>query len=262
MKNYLNLFLFLFIIQSSWSQDIKRQIISGQVIVSGNDVEGINIFNTSTHEGTITNKQGSFTVEAGLGDKLEVSALQFKKKTIIINSRILKNKSFKILMVEAINTLDEVVVLPYELTGNIDVDINDSEVIEPLAFSFGSYEDYDFSADYKTEVENIAMNNVVYNNGLNFVNIFSQLLMPLLKNEHKHEKKTNGLTESAVKSLSNKYTVHFLSKSFSIPEEKTGLFVAYVENNGLTDELLKEGNEMRLIAFLHEKSKLYLSEQD
>ena len=260
MKHYLYLFLFLSVVNFSWSQDLNREPINGQINVESNDVEGISVYNTSTNKGTITNSEGKFVIEAGLNDKLEISALQFKKRTIVINDLMLKNKSIKISLAEAINALDEVTVLPYELSGNIDVDVQTAEVIKPVAFSFGSFYDYEFSDDYKSEVENIAMNNVTYNNGLNFVNIFNELIKPLLKNKTKKDKKDKRLNTGRPPSLANKYTVHFLSKNFNIPEDKTGLFVEYIDYNGLTETLLEKGNEIELITFLQEKSEQFLLE--
>jgi len=259
MKYYACLFLFFLGIHFSWSQDLKRPLINGQITVANSDVEGVSIYNTSTKKGTITDNKGVFSIEAGLDDKLEISALLYKKRIIIINADMLKNKSLKISLVETINALDEVVVLPYELTGNITEDIESSKVVAPYDFSYGSFEDYEFSDDYKSKVKNIAVNNGVLENGLNFVTIFTELILPLLKS--KKDKKVKHSKSSDDIKRSNIHSYRFISKNFNIPEDEIGLFLQYVENNGLTEALLKKENEMELIAFLYEKSKQYLTEK-
>lgn len=256
MKHYLYLFLFLFGSSCLWSQDSKRLLVNGEVKVLTNDVEGISVYNASTNKGTITNNKGAFVIEVGLNDKLEISALQFRKRTIIVDAIIIKNKSLKIYLVENINNLEEVTVLPYQLAGYITEDIKTAEVVKPIVFSYDNFEDYEFSADYKTSVENIALEGKVLENGLNVVNVLNLLIRPLFKNK----KKDNNSNLPSVKNLSNKYTNHFLSNGFNIPDGEAGLFIEYVENNGLTSALLEKGNEMKLVAFLHEKSKQFLLE--
>jgi len=258
MKHYVPLFLFLLTFPFLWSQTENRELINGQINAANGDIEGISIFNTSTNKGTITNSKGVFAIEAGLNDELEISALQFKKKTIIVGKEILENKSLKIALVESINALDEVVILPHQLLGDIEQDIEASEIYEPLTFSFDSFDDYEFSADNKTKVENLTVNNGGLNHGLNLVNVFKVLVKPLFK---KNKSKSNN-NSGPPRSLSNIYTSDFLAKGFNIPNDEAALFIEYVESNGLTNEMLQDGNEMKLIALLHEKSKDYLKVRD
>ena len=92
MQIYLVLF-FLFIIPSSQAQDVKRIPVEGQIIVDYPDLEGVTIYNLSSNKGTITNKEGEFSILVALNDKIEISALQFEKFSITISQEILDAKS-------------------------------------------------------------------------------------------------------------------------------------------------------------------------
>ena len=63
---------------SMTSQTFKRVEVDGKIIVEGDDVEGITVFNTSTNKGVITNKNGEFKIEVAENDFIEFRALQYQ----------------------------------------------------------------------------------------------------------------------------------------------------------------------------------------
>ena len=97
--------------------------IEGRVYNKGGDVAAIHVSNISVHRGTITNAKGFFTISAKLNDTLVFTAVQFKKKLIVVNSEILKNKTLNVWLETALTELDEVVVRPYNLSGELDRDM-------------------------------------------------------------------------------------------------------------------------------------------
>ena len=116
--------MFLFIIPNSKAQNVKRVLVEGQIIVDYPDLEGVTVYNLSSNKGTITNEEGKFAISVTLNDKIEISALQFEKFSIIISQEILDAKSMTVFLVESINKLDEILILPYGLSGNLKTDIN------------------------------------------------------------------------------------------------------------------------------------------
>ena len=71
------------------SQIVDRITVDGEVIAQpGDDVQGINIINTTTNEGVITGAEGDFTIRVGVNDRLEVTAIQFQKFTIVVDKGI------------------------------------------------------------------------------------------------------------------------------------------------------------------------------
>ncbi len=121
MKLLLSLFVFC-ISFFAFSQDMKREIVNGKIIVEGNDIEGITIYNTSSNIGTVTDKNGEFTIAVALNDLLEIKALEYQNIDVRINKAILESKEISIFLIEEMNILDEVVVETKILTGNIITD--------------------------------------------------------------------------------------------------------------------------------------------
>ena len=102
----------------------ERIKIDGKIQVKTDELEGIAVYNSSANQGTTTDKEGRFVIEVKLNDILSFSALQFKDFSIIIDERIVKSKQVTALLVEEVNKLDEVIILPYDLSGSLFVDLN------------------------------------------------------------------------------------------------------------------------------------------
>lgn len=246
----------------SFSQDFKRAEIRGRVVVDSNDVEGVTVYNTSINRGTITNERGEFIITAGLNDRIEISALQFQDINLVIDSSIMKTKTMTVYLVEQVNRLDEVVVIPYGLTGNLRSDIDSVRTRNPnlnaLAFGIENSEQYDFRDDYQSGVDNIAMPDYGRRlvNGLNIKNLMGLILKPIFSNNE-----DSGIVASedpTLQRVEDIYDVSFIHSNFNIPTEKVDAFVIYVKDHGLTEELLREGNELQLLEFLYSKRDEFL----
>lgn len=98
--------------------------LEGRVYSKDGDVAATHVSNTSRNRGTITDINGFFTIAVQLNDTLVFSAVQFKKKEVVITLEILKSKKLQISLEEALTQLKEVVVTPYNLSGDINRDMN------------------------------------------------------------------------------------------------------------------------------------------
>jgi len=72
-----------------------------------------------------------FTIEAKLRDSIRFTAVQYQTKEIIITDTIFLKNSVAVNLVENVINLNEVIVMPYNLTGKIEQDIN-SQNIKPV----------------------------------------------------------------------------------------------------------------------------------
>ena len=113
------------------AQDVERIEISGKIVVDSNDLEGITVYNSSSNKGTVTDENGKFLLNVALNDIVEFRALQFQDFTVTIDENIIKSKKMTVFLVEKVNKLDEVVILPYDLTGNLAVDIESVRTFNP-----------------------------------------------------------------------------------------------------------------------------------
>lgn len=249
---------------STLSQNITRTEVSGKIIVEGNDISGITIFNTSSNKGIISDDKGEFTIQVALNDVIEVSALQYQNINFKVNEAIIKSKKMKLFLIEEINKLDEVIVLDNNLSGNLNKDLENTKPFKPkldaLYFGIKHSDDYDFEKDYKTKATNITMNTQQQTmvNGLNIVNIVDQLLLPLFRSEVKDKKKV-GIPEVPIESIKYYFGSEFLVDNFNIPEHRVEEFIRFVESGDFDFSLLNYGKEMEFLELLNKKSIEFLS---
>lgn len=245
---------------SSNAQSNNRIEIEGQVIVDYPDLDGITVFNTSSNKGTITDKEGHFKIKVALNDKVEISALQFKKFTITISELIMEAKSLTVFLVENVNKLDEIVILPYGLSGDLYKDINDVKTIRPNLdseyFGLDNVSRYDFGDDYKSKVRNLEMDKNEFRYGVDFVKIVGGLLKPIFKN-----KSSKSDIKYATESFRSKYSTEYLLKRLNIPKEEVAHFVTHIETKGIDLELLEDGKEFQFLDYLIKESKVFLKDE-
>lgn len=260
-KIHLTLFFLLsaFLVHS---QGLDRIEVSGKVIVDSEDLEGITVYNTGSKIGEVTDAEGKFIIKVKLNDVLEFRALQFQEFRVTIDEKILETKQLTVFLIERLNALDEVILLPYGLTGNLNVDTESVKTFNPdmnaIYFGIKHSDEYEFPADYKTKVENKAMfpDGETLQNGINVASLMGLMIKPLFKKRSA----TDKVSSIPVTKLKTYYSNKFLIDNYNIPDDKIEDFVYWVETHGLTFELLEAGRELEFMAFLGEKSNEYLIE--
>lgn len=105
--------------------------LEGRVYSANEDVAGTHVVNRTTLRATITDANGFFAIPVLQDDTLVFTAVHFKRKELVVTQEILDSEPIAILLEEIVTELDEVVVMPYNLTGNIDEDLKQIK-IEPV----------------------------------------------------------------------------------------------------------------------------------
>ncbi|TYP71035.1 carboxypeptidase-like protein [Aquimarina intermedia] len=255
---YITLLIFIGFSGVVNAQIDTRSLISGEINVPiGDNSEGITIYNRTTNKGTITNENGEFQISAGINDRIDVIAMQYQKFTVIVDKGIVARKTLKIVLHEAVNQLDEVVVSPYDLAGNVDVDVkripvNEGNIAEVANETSGRINDsdYNFTPDQLTTPENDVMLQNRMKNGLNFVNLFKLVV----GDQNEDEQKSTFATENRLRNL---YNDEFFKQEFDLELNEINDFIAFAKENGLDDSYLKEGKELDLIEFLRTQRLQY-----
>lgn len=257
--NHFIVIVFLFFSAFGLAQDVQRIEIQGKIIVDRNDLEGVTVFNKSSNKGTVTDKEGLFTIDVALNDQLEFSALQFQNFTVTISQEIIDRKELTAYLVEQINKLDEVLILPHKLTGDLFTDTQSVELVNPnldaLYFGLDNLDKIEFLDDHLTGVHNIAMpeRRLVY--GVNMVDVVGLLFKSIFKPK---EKKIVAPSEYR-KSILEVYTKEYLSLILNIKNEDIVEFVYYVEENEFDISLLGPKREFEFIDFLKQKEKEFVT---
>ncbi|WP_299189638.1 carboxypeptidase-like regulatory domain-containing protein [uncultured Aquimarina sp.] len=258
MKMKLSLLFICFTISFSFAQIISRVMIDGRVSAPiGDDVEGVVVYNLTTKKGTITDDKGNFRISVGTNDKIEVIAMQYQKFVVLIDKGVLNNRRLNIFLNESVNLLDEVIVTPYDLLGNVSIDVKKIDVSESglddvarLTSDRINDTDYDWTADELSELENKVFleDRMIY--GLNFVNLFKVVF----KNKDKNDDKVPADIDVKVRKM---YNDEFFKTNLALEMDQINDFIFFAEENGLNKSYLEEGNELNLLEFLVSQSKVY-----
>jgi len=248
------------------AQQIERVLVDGEIIVPrGEDREQISVYNVSAQKGTATDADGKFTLEVGKNDRVLITAIQFQSFTVVIDAGVVDKKLMRIYMNPSVNQLDEVVVSPYDLSGNIQVDVNRINVYEApnydLAYKTINY-DYEFTPDRQSAIEGNAAEDALHNgglkNGANFISILGALATAIFPKKDKStpvETINNG--QVLVTALQQRFSAQYYAETFCIPAEKVDAFIYFAEENAIEPYMLKSENEIELLEVLFEQSKIY-----
>lgn len=263
MKQKLLLLFFILSTLFINGQSIDRVEVKGIILSNTNDVEAVTIFNKSSNRGTITDENGDFVIKVALHDVIEISALQFQVVTITIDESVIKTKALKIQLVEQVNQLDAV-TLSSGLTGNLETDIENVKMVKLTPIDLGNMDAFALEEDIRLD------KSVIQNHLTSTINPDARGYLPdlvkivglLLPKRKKSE--NQSLTqpqENTVHEILEVYDQNEIQQTFNIPSENIQEFIVYIDNK-INPEFFKPANEIQLIAFLFEQSKLFLEENN
>ncbi|TPN82338.1 carboxypeptidase-like regulatory domain-containing protein [Aquimarina algicola] len=122
------LYTFLFIIgisiANAQDQNTSDATVSGKVLNASTDqkLENVHIVNLSQVIGTITTKEGDFSIKAQVNDTLYFTYIGYKPLKVRVTNDWIKFGDVKIKMTELGIALEEVVVADVQLTGYLEID--------------------------------------------------------------------------------------------------------------------------------------------
>ena len=113
------------------------------------DLSNVNIINLNMVRGTISDEKGRFEIEAAVNDTLHLSLIGFQSIRIRVTNDWIKNKTTQIQLTEKAIALEEVLIMPYNLTGYLEIDSKLIPIHENYRYSISglqqSYEAGEYS---------------------------------------------------------------------------------------------------------------------
>lgn len=259
MKQLLFIVFLVFSTSSLSAQDDQRVIVFGSIEVpAGEEAGGIIIYNMNTQAETETNDLGDFYISVAENDSLRITPVDFQEFIVIIDKGVINTEELNIYVSEVVNQLPEVVVSPYDITGNVNVDIARLNVADlPVGLSSADVQDT-YSADdpgpdlpSRTRNDALAASDTRLESGVNFANLFRELL---ITTKRRKIDRPNADIDTDVRKL---YEDEFFQENLDIELEYINDFIFFADDNGLSEEMMRKGNELELIEFLVEQSKKY-----
>jgi hypothetical protein len=258
-KNKLLLFLLIIATQVSFAQLGSREIINGQIISEATAIDNVTVFNVSSNKGAVTDKLGFFTMYARPSDTLVFSSVIFKSKILVLTENDFKVIVLKIKLEEFINELDEVVVTPSTLTGNLEKDAKNIKVTDKQsAFNTSEIADMQMERDFQSTQFNSAMpSDLLIPYGMDFIKI-GKMVGKLFGKEKSKEKPVVFTSDKNFQAaVKDKFTYHFFTETLELKHDEIGLFLNYCDADPNVRKLLATNREIDLIDFLISKSKEY-----
>lgn len=239
--------------------------ITGKIVVEGDDLEDITIYNITTNIGALSNSEGVFKIKVKRNDTLQFRALQYQNFDVIINDAVIESRRLSIFLLQEVNKLDEIVLTNTKFSGQLTADLKSVKTFTPKmdAIYFGVKQE----PQLNESVSDFTRNNILLTNatdqnkplvnGLNVINVVDQLLLPLFRSKVK-EKKKIGVPEVPLDDVKYYFGSEFLSSNFAIPKHRVEEFIRYVEQQDFDFTLLNYGRELEFLELLNQKSIAFL----
>ena len=258
LKNSVVFIFFLFVCAVSMAQTSFSKNLEGKAVSKNNGVADVHIMNISANKATITDEEGNFIITVTLGDTLLFSAVQFKRKTLVISSAILESKFISVSLEEFVNELDEVVVRPFDLSGDLAEDMKQLQIGQVVsATSLGLP-----NAHVKPLMQSERQLRTAAGPKFHPLMILSPPIDPIINAisgrtkmlkkrvaRDKKELRLQGVRNSVADSL-------FLTQ-LRIPKEKIDDFMYFCEADETFDTLVRSDDKIAIWDFLLKKSAAY-----
>lgn len=131
--NFLKILFFVLLSVKSFSQEKVIGIVENDA--DSKPISNVHVINLNKVVGVITDKSGSFEIDAEVNDTLYFSYLGFKSIKIRVTNDLIKFKNSKIRLTELAYALEEVIVSPYQLTGYLEIDAKNVPVSKSYRYS-------------------------------------------------------------------------------------------------------------------------------
>jgi hypothetical protein len=259
MKTKLLLLLLFLLPIAVIAQDRPRQILNGRVVADSLKVEGLSVYNVSSHIGAVTDKQGSFTIYARPKDTLFFSSVSYRSVRLVLSEKDILERPLIIKLDVNYIMLDEVVITPTTLTGKLDKDSKNTK-IRLITSGMDSYQAIQTDTPRPKSNVNTALPSSVTGSALTGVNLGQVFNLFFKKRKRKDAGEIYGTKETKPFSVAAKerFTYYFFTEMLKIPKDEIGLFLNFCDKGKESYALLDPKKEFELTDYLVAKSKEYL----
>jgi len=233
--------------------------------VSGPFLEeaSINIINSTQKTGTLNSDSGSFQILVRENDELLFSSIQYKNVTVRITSEIIEKGTLDIALEEDLYVLDEVNINNVGLTGNINTDIAQIKIVRnmPVNLNFGDIKNLRFASDVN-DPQSAPLNLALGQRSgaaptVDVLGLLFDFIVPNIIGGRDFVEPKAELNGELTSELRNLFQDDFFTETLQVEKDYIDDFIYYVDENVLRDILGKPDNQLALIEFLVEQSKIY-----
>lgn len=249
-----------------FAQGIERKVLRGIVVVDSFDVEAVTVRNISSNLIAKTDIDGKFSIRARATDTLFFESQSFISQRYILSQKDFWKEELEIRLHVKITELDELIITPYTLSGNLTEDTKRIQVYGDGFALIDAKKIMHYEDDVRMGAPiNTAMPNVFAPTGVNLLGLVVVGLVNLVGVKTNPKKNSERVFEERrIKNLQSKsYSDHlferfshsFFVETLKIKNEDIPLFMGFSELNVYDlSPLLKPENELKLIDYLIQKA--------
>lgn len=206
--------------------------LNGKVSTVLSNLEGVYVINLKTEKAAITDKEGSFSIPAAVGDTLMFSAIQFRAIKVNLTKEYFEQDLFSVMMMPIVNQLKEVIIKNYSNINALSLGI-----IPKGQKSYTEAERKLYTAtnlNASANINGLAGGSISADPLLNFLSGRTKML----KKELEVEKK-----ESYLRKLENMFDMYHFVHKLKIPSEYVKGFEYYAVENEKFIKILNSNNK-------------------
>ena len=250
-----------------FAQGIERKVLRGIVVVDSFDVEAVTVRNISSNLNAKTDIDGKFSIRARATDTLFFESPSFISQKYILTQKDFWKEELEIRLHVKITELDELVITPYTLSGNLTEDTKRIQVYGDGFAVIDAKKIMYYEDDVRSGAPiNSSLPSVFAPNGSNFnflamaAGLVSLFIKPSLSKSHSkrvyEERRIKNLqSKSYSDHLFERFSHNFFVETLKIKNEDIPLFMSFSELNVYElSPLLKPENELKLIEYLIKKA--------
>lgn len=252
--------LLVFVYYNSLSQEKRMQLKGIVYTTASNPIENTHIVNLSTNQGTISTKNGTFTLMAKHGDWIQISNIQFRPKKIRLKKGTLTEQFLSVYLIPLTNILEEVVIKK-KLRGILTLDRRDKEKDTLPKFDKDYYNFSKMDISIK-KIKNLQdKSNAQYHTDPTMKNVAVSIVSVGIPDNASKKKQARMKELNFKEDLPNKlkklFGAHFFFVKLKIPKDKYYHFLDYCSQFEIA-QLFKDQKHLEILKVLLKQSKSYL----
>lgn len=240
------------------AQKLPREILNGQLIAESMSVEDVLITNKTANVATVSVKDGTFRILARVKDTLIFSGLNFPRQILVINEADLKFNVLKIKIESQPTNLDEVVINPNALSGDLNKDSQNIKLTSVNAnLNNATAMTTLYEADNQTSPDNKLMPGYLDDTYMmDFAKIGKKLVRSFKRSEAQKNKNKDTTRFSVI--VKSRFSDDFFRNNLYMDEVTTISFLNFCEQDPKAKQMIANGNDFELIEFLKQKKQEYI----
>jgi hypothetical protein len=222
-------------------------ILRGKIITAAPDDTSIHIINTTQKKGTISGPNGFFNIEVKQNDTLLFTAIQYERQEIIISAEIYREKFLTVVLIEAVNLMDEMNISNVGLTGRLNTDLDQIK----------TFNKYNLGIPISTKPLPTQQDRRIYTATSSSLDLLLNVLSGRLKKlkEEREISRIIALVRRAGEELPEDFFVGFLGLS----ENDIINFLYYCAENSDLQKELSTGNKIALMEYYREMKDRFIN---